>query len=76
MPAEQWRYQVGEAEDVEGTGEGDARDAVEGGGDPGYLRLVDGEVGGDGAVEALFREDRVAFGVGDVRCCGVSVLGC
>ena len=73
MPAQQWGYQVGEAEEVEGTGEGDSRDAVQRGGDPGYLRLVDGEVGGDGSVEALFGEDRVAFGVGDVACGCVSV---
>ena len=41
MPAEQRRNEVGEPEEVEGTGEGNSRDPVETGGDPGYLRFVD-----------------------------------
>ena len=50
MPPEQGRDEVCGAEDVEAAGEGAAGDAVEGGGVPGHLRLVDCQVGGDGAV--------------------------
>jgi hypothetical protein len=33
---------------------------------PCLVELVDAQVGGDGAVEALLDEDVVAFGVGDL----------
>ena len=62
MPSEQGRDQVAEAEDVKGSREDGARDAVEDREVPGYLGLVDGEVRGDGAVEALGFEDFVGFG--------------
>lgn len=65
MPAQCWGGEVGDAEEIHGSGEHDAGDAVEGGGDPGYLRAVDGEVRGDGAVAALGGEDGGAFGLGD-----------
>lgn len=63
VPAQRRRDQVQAAEEVEGAREGDARHAVERRPVPGYLRLVDAQVGGDGAVEALFGED---FGRGFV----------
>lgn len=60
VPADGRRDQVCGAEDVEGSREGDAGDAVEGGAVPGDLRLVDAEMGCDGAVQALLCEDLVA----------------
>lgn len=42
MPADVRCGEVGEAEEVEGPGKRDARDAVQGRENPGYLRLVDG----------------------------------
>lgn len=59
MPPQQRANEVSEAEDVEGAGDGAAGDAVEAGEVPGDLGLVDGEVRGDGAVEALGGEDGV-----------------
>lgn len=61
MPSQQRRDEVGCAEDVEAAGEDGTGDAVEAGGDPGDLGLVDGEVGGDGAEAALGGEDRVGL---------------
>lgn len=76
MPTERGSGEVGDAEDVHGAGEHDAGDAVEGGGDPGYLGPVDCEVRGDGAVAALGGQDGGAFGLGDCGCCGGSGGGC
>ena len=59
MPAEQRRHEIGGSEDVEAPAEDRARDSVQGRAIPCYLRLVDGEVRGDGPVEALLDEDRV-----------------
>ena len=50
VPADGGRNEVEDAEGVEAAGEGDAGDAVEGAAVPGDLRLVDAEVGSDGAV--------------------------
>lgn len=55
--------QVGDTEEIEGAREDDASDSVERRGVPGDLRPVDGQVGGDGAVDALFREDLGGFGL-------------
>ena len=57
MPSEQRRREVGGAENVEAPAENGAGDAVEDAEVPGALGLVDGEVGGDGPVEALGGED-------------------
>lgn len=63
MPAKQRRDEVCGAEDVEPPTEQRAGDAIEGRAIPGNLRAVDGEVGGDGAVEPLLFENGVG-GVG------------
>lgn len=69
MPAQQGGGQVCGAEDVEPAREDGSRDAVEDRGDPGHLRFVDGEVRGDGAVEALGGEDGVGVaGFGGLGC--------
>lgn len=66
VPADGGRDQVCGAEDVEGAGESDTGDAVEGTAVPGDLRLVDAEMGRDGAVQALLCEDGVGcLGFGD-----------
>lgn len=65
VPAHHGREHVGRAKDVEAAGEDGARDAVEGRAVPGYLRPVDGEMWGDGPVEALLDED-VGGGLVDV----------
>lgn len=61
MDAKDGGDEVGEAEEVEGAGEEGTGDAVEGREDPGNLGLVDCEVGGHGAVEALAGEDLVGL---------------
>jgi hypothetical protein len=66
--------QVGDAEDIEGSGEDDASESVERRGVPGDLRSVDGQVGGDGAVDALFRKDFGCFGLRGVLGCCESTL--
>lgn len=63
VPASVRSNEVGYAEEVERSGENDGGQAVETRGVPGDLRLVDGEMRGDGAVETLFGED---LGVGSV----------
>ena len=73
MPAEEWRDEVGGAEDVEAAAQDGARDTVQGGEDPGYLGAVDAEMGGDRAVEALGSENRVGVGFGGGLGCGGSV---
>lgn len=60
VPAQGRGDQVEGTVDVEAAGEDAAGDAVEGGAVPGDLGLVDGEMGGYGAVEALVGEDVVA----------------
>ncbi len=72
MPAEERGDEVEGAVGVDDGGEGCAGDAVEGGAVPGYLGLVDGEMGGDGTVEALVGEDFLAGGLGYCGCCGLS----
>ena len=70
MEARVRRDEVQAAEGVEGAADDEARDAVQRREVPGYLRFVDGEVRGDGAVEALLREDGVLFGLFRDRGCG------
>ena len=57
VPSRVRRDEVCEAEEVQRAGQRDARDAVQRRGDPGDLRLVDGQVGRDGAREALLAQD-------------------
>jgi len=74
VPARQRRDQVRGAEDVEETRQRAARDAVQRAAVPGYLRPVDAEVRGDGAVEALACEDLGGrFGGRDAGCFDESV---
>jgi hypothetical protein len=61
--------EVGDSKQVEGAGQGNAGDTVETRGDPGDLRLVDGEVGRDGAVDALLDENLLGLGFGGACCC-------
>lgn len=67
MPAKQGGDEVGEAEDVETRGERGAGDTVECGQIPGDLRSVDGEMGGHGAMAALFGQDLFGGGLRDLR---------
>lgn len=53
MPAKQGGDDVGGGEEVDGAAEEGPGDSVEPREVPGYLRFVDGEVGGDGAEETL-----------------------
>lgn len=71
--AQQRLDEVAKAEDVEGARKDGAREAVEGRCQPCYLRPVDAQVRGDGAVAALPDEDVVALILGDVCCGGESV---
>lgn len=57
MPAESGRGKVGGGPQVEGAGEGDAGDTVQGRADPADLGLVDGQVRGDGTVQALLSQN-------------------
>lgn len=80
MPAQQGGHEVGGAEEVEPARERAAGDAVQRRGVPGHLGLVDGEVRGDGAVQALGGEDGVGVrGLGGlgfrVRFCGRGLEG-
>lgn len=65
VPSEERSGEVCGAEDVEATGEDAAGDTVEDGAEPGYLGLVDAEVGGDGTVTTLGGEEVVGFLGGD-----------
>lgn len=56
VPAEQGRDEVAEAEEIETAGQDRACDTVQGGADPGDLRLVDGEMRSDWSVETLLNE--------------------
>ena len=71
--SDKWADKVGEAEDIETTGHKRAGDTVESRGVPGYLRAVDGEVGGGWAVAALLDEDFVGVFWRDVLGCDGSV---
>jgi len=74
MPASVWRCEVGESPQVEGSGNDDGGQTVKARGVPGDLRLVDGQMRGDGAVDTLLDEDFMGFGLG--RCesmCAVSI---
>lgn len=71
--SDKWADKVGEAEDVETAGHKRAGDAVESRGVPGYLRAVDGEVGGCWAVATLLNEDFVGVFWGNVLGCDGSV---
>ena len=63
VPAEEWGDEVGGEVGVGEARKGAAGDAGPGRvAEPGLLELVDAEVGGDGAVEALVDEDLVALG--------------
>ena len=65
MPAKERRNEVGSAKDVEAARENGPSNTIESGEDPGNLRLVNGEVGGYGAVTALGDEDGVGVAFGD-----------
>lgn len=65
VPPEQGGDEVGGEVEVGGPGQGAARDSGPGRvAEPGLVELVDAEVGGDGAVEALLDENVVALGGG------------
>jgi hypothetical protein len=70
VPSGVWRCEVCEAEEIQRAGEDDCRDTVQGRAIPCDLRAVDGEMWGDGAVEALFDEDVDGFALrgGTGRC--------
>jgi len=77
VPSRVGSDEVCDTEEVERAGQGDTSDAVERRGVPGDLRPVDGQVGGDGSVDALFGEDLGGFRLrGVFGCCesGVSWL--
>jgi hypothetical protein len=61
MPSGVWGSEVGKAEEIEGAGEDDGGQTVEARAVPGDLGLVDGQMRGDGAVEALLGEDLSGF---------------
>jgi hypothetical protein len=70
VPSRVRRSEVGETEQVQRAGQSDACDAVQGRGVPGDLRAVDGEMGRDGALEALLCEDLGGgFLRGGLGCC-------
>jgi hypothetical protein len=56
--------EVSETKEVQRAGENDGGQTVEARAVPGDLRLVDGEMRGDGALEALFGENLGGFGFG------------
>lgn len=66
VPAGERGDGVGGEEDVEAARQQRAGDTVERRGVPGDLRLVDAQVGGDGAAQALLLEDGVGLGGGQV----------
>lgn len=73
VPAEHRGGEVGKAKEVERHGDSEAGDAVERGQDPGYLWLVDGEVGRGGTEFALCDQDLGAIVDGDFLGCYGSV---
>lgn len=62
MPAHSWSNEVGRSKDVQTTGEDRAGDTVEGRQVPGNLGLIDREMWGNGAVEALLGKDLSGIG--------------
>lgn len=65
VPSEGGGGKVGSGPEVEGAGESETGDTVQGTADPGNLGLVDGKVGSDGATKTLLDEDlAVIRGVG------------
>lgn len=75
VPSQQRGDQVCRGEDVDAAREHTAGDAVEGGPVPGYLGFVDGQVGRNGAVQALGGEDGVGVGWLCRLCLGVGFRG-
>ena len=75
MPSKERRHEVCSTENVETPAKDGAGDAGKGGAVPGYLRAVDGEMRGDGAVETLFFEDGIGSVVFDGLGCGGSGTG-
>ena len=70
VPAEEGRGEVRRAEDVDGAAEAGAREALpDGAAEPGLGLVVDLEMGGDGAVEALLGEDGIGVVGGELLCC-------
>lgn len=57
VPAESGRGEVCGGPEVERAGESDTANTVQGGADPADLGAVDGQVGRDGAVQALLDQD-------------------
>lgn len=76
MPSERRSGEIYEAEEVERAAEGDGCETVETTAVPGDLRLVDGQVRGDGAEGALFCEDLSCLRLGGVLCCYESAMRC
>lgn len=70
MPTEQRRGEVCGCEKVQGARKSNAGDTVSARANPGDLGTVDGEVRGNGAIQALLGED---FGGISLRCGGSSV---
>ena len=64
MPSRERADEICGAEDVEPAGEDAGGDPVQPGAVPRYLRLVDREMWGDGALQTLGGEDRVGVGGG------------
>lgn len=67
LPPEQRCCHVGHAEKVKGSGHHDASEAIEHGGIPCDLRLVDGKMRGHGSVQALAGKDLQALIARDLR---------
>lgn len=65
MPAKSGRGEVSGSPKVEGAGEGDAADTVQGRANPTNLGLVNGKVGSNRTVQALLNQD-----LGRVLCVG------
>lgn len=72
VPTEQRRGEVCGCEKVQGARKSNAGDTVSARANPGDLGTVDGEVRGNGAIQALLGED---FGGISLRCGGSSVSG-
>lgn len=66
MPAEEWSHKVGGAKDIEAAGEDATCNAVKGREIPGYLRAVDGQMGGVWAEATLGDEEFVGVCGGDL----------
>lgn len=66
VPAGERGDGVGGEEKVHAAREHRAGDTVQSRAIPGDLRLVDGQVGGNGAAQALLLQDNARFGLGEV----------